>query len=250
MQRCLLFLCLVFAAPSVYEATGGLVELDEISFDKITSKFKASLVKFDVAYPYGEKHEAFTTFAKEAKDVDDLLVADVGVKDYGEKDNEGLAKKYGAHKDNFPAVRLFISGKAEPKMISFDESKGFTADALRKFVIENTGVYISLPGCVKELDKLAGKFMKASKEEKKNVVKEVEKIQKGLESKNEFSGKVYKTIMDKIIETGDDFINTEQQRLKKLLDGKISEEKKKQLQIRSNILQSFHYAAKKHSDEL
>lgn len=56
--------------------------------------------------------------------------------------------------------------------------------------------------------------------------------------------------MDKIIETGDDFINTEQQRLKKLLDGKISEEKKKQLQIRTNILQSFHYATKKHSDEL
>lgn len=183
MQRYLLFLCIVIAAPSAYEATGGLVELDDISFDKITSKFKASLVKFDVAYPYGEKHEAFTAFAKEAKDVDDLLVADVGVKDYGEKDNEGLAKKYGAHKDNFPAVRLFVSGEEQPKTISFDESQGFTTDALRKFVIEHSGLYISLPGCVKELDKLADKFIKASKNEKKNIVKEVEKVQKGLESK-------------------------------------------------------------------
>lgn len=183
MQRYSLFLCIVFAALSAYEATGGVVELDDLSFDKITSKFKASLVKFDVAYPYGEKHEAFTTFAKEARDVDDLLVADVGVKDYGEKDNEALAKKYGAHKDNFPAVKLFISGEAEPKIITFDDSKGFTADALRNFVIDNTGVYISLPGCVKELDKLADKFMKASKDEKKKVVKEVEKIQKGLEKK-------------------------------------------------------------------
>lgn len=183
MQRYLLFLCLVFAAPLAYEAAGGLVELDDISFDKITSKFKASLIKFDVAYPYGEKHEAFTAFAKEAKEVDDLLVADVGVKDYGEKDNEALAKKYGAHKDNFPAVRLFISGEEQAKMVSFDESQGFTVDSLRKFVIDHTGLYLSLPGCVKQLDKLADKFIKASKDEKKNIVKEVEKVQKELESK-------------------------------------------------------------------
>lgn len=181
MQRYLLFLCLVFAAPSAYEATGGLVELDDISFNKITGKFQASLIKFDVAYPYGEKHEAFTAFAKEAKDVDDLLVADVGVKDYGEKDNEALAKKYGGYKDTFPAVRLFIKGREEP--LAFDDSQGFSVDALRKFVIENTGLYLSLPGCVKELDKLAEKFIKASKDERKNVLKEVEKVQKGLESK-------------------------------------------------------------------
>lgn len=56
--------------------------------------------------------------------------------------------------------------------------------------------------------------------------------------------------MEKIIETGDGFIMTEQQRLKKLLEGKISEEKKKQLVIRSNILQSFHHAVKKVADEL
>lgn len=183
MQGYLLFLCVVFAAPSAYEATGGLVELDDISFEKITSKFKASLVKFDVAYPYGEKHEAFTAFAKEARDIDDLLVADVGVKDYGEKDNEALAKKYGAHKDNFPAVRLFTKDEAGPKLISFDESQGFTTDALRKFVTVNTGVYISSPGCLKELDKFAEQFMKASKDEKKTLVKEVEKVQKRLESK-------------------------------------------------------------------
>lgn len=184
MQRYLLFLCFVFAAPSGYEATGGLVELDEISFKKIASKFKASLVKFDVAYPYGEKHEAFTAFAKETRDVDDLLVADVGVKDYGEKDNEALARRYGAHKDNFPAVRLFIrEEEGEPTMKTFDESNGFTTDALRKFVIGNANLYLSSPGCVKELDKLANKFMKASKDQRKSVLKEVEKIQKGLENK-------------------------------------------------------------------
>lgn len=181
MERFLLFLCIVFAAPSAYEATGGLVELDDLSFEKITGKFHVSLVKFDVAYPYGDKHEAFTAFAKEVKDVDDLLVADVGVKDYGEKDNEALAKKYGGVKDTFPTIRLFVKGKADP--IPFDDSKGVTADALRQFVVSYSGLYLSLPGCLKELDKLALKFVKASKDEKKNIVKEVEKIQKGLENK-------------------------------------------------------------------
>lgn len=66
----------------------------------------------------------------------------------------------------------------------------------------------------------------------------------------EFSGKVYKTVMEKMIEQGDKFIKTEQQRLKKLLDGKISEEKRKQLVMRSNILESFQHATKKVADEL
>ena len=37
----------------------GLLPLDKISFDKITSKFDYSLIKFDVGYPTGEKHKNF-----------------------------------------------------------------------------------------------------------------------------------------------------------------------------------------------
>lgn len=44
-------------------ATNGCVELDKLTFDKIVKRFKYTLVKFDVAFPYGEKHEAFTNFA-------------------------------------------------------------------------------------------------------------------------------------------------------------------------------------------
>jgi hypothetical protein len=33
--------------------------LDNLTFDKLLSKFDASLIKFDVAYPYGDKHEEF-----------------------------------------------------------------------------------------------------------------------------------------------------------------------------------------------
>ncbi|XP_047032480.1 protein windbeutel [Helicoverpa zea] len=238
MRRYLLLLNIVLIIPFAYQATTttGSVELDEFSFDKITKKFEASLIKFDVAFPYGDKHEAFVALAKDAKDVDDLLIAEVGVKDYGEKDNEALAKKYGASKDNFPVVKLFVKGKSEP--IPFDDAKGFNSDELRRFVRENTGIYLSLPGCVKELDKLAIQFMKSKKDDRKKVLKKAEDYVKNMD-KESSSGKIYKTIMEKILEKGDEFVQFENERVKKLLSEKVSNEKKKQLGVRINILQTF-----------
>lgn len=183
MQQ-LLFLFVFLFAPSAYQASTtstGSVELDEYSFDKIINKFEAALIKFDVAFPYGDKHDAFVALAKEAREVDDLLIAEVGVKDYGEKDNEKLALKYGASKDNFPVVKLFLKGKSEP--IPFDDTKGFTSDELRRFVRENTGLYLSLPGCVKQLDKLATKFVKAKPENRKKLFKELDDVLKKLSDK-------------------------------------------------------------------
>ena len=58
----LLSLLLGFASCQVLE---GLLPLDKISFDKITSKFEYSLIKFDVGYPTGEKHKNFGKLATE-----------------------------------------------------------------------------------------------------------------------------------------------------------------------------------------
>lgn len=172
MRGYLALLCVILVIPFAYQssAPSGSVNLDELSFNKVINKFEASLVKFDVSYPYGDRHEAFVAVAKDANDVDELLLAEVGVKDYGEKENEALARKYGATKDNFPIVKLFVKGKSEP--LTFDDSKGFTSDELRRFVRENTGIYLSLPGCVKELDILAIKFMKSKKDDRTEVLKE------------------------------------------------------------------------------
>lgn len=50
-------------------------------------------MKFDAAYPYGPKHDEFVKFAESVANVDSLLVAEVGIKDYGEKDNADLGKR-------------------------------------------------------------------------------------------------------------------------------------------------------------
>ncbi|XP_013145950.1 PREDICTED: endoplasmic reticulum resident protein 29 [Papilio polytes] len=247
MKRCFIFVWAIFSATLITETTAasGSVELDEYSFHKVIKKFEASLVKFDVAFPYGDKHDAFVALAKDSKDVEDLLVAEVGVKDYGEKDNEELAKKYGATKDNFPIVKLFVKGKNEP--ILFDDSKGFSADELRRFVREKTGLYLSLPGCVKELDKLAAKFINADQDKKKEILKETKAALEKIPEKDSVAGKIYKLIMEKSLEKGDEFTKLENERVKKLLNGKLSEEKKKELGIRLNILQSFQLVDKQKS---
>ncbi|XP_026488084.2 endoplasmic reticulum resident protein 29 [Vanessa tameamea] len=250
MRRLITFVCVIFTVPSSYLAStsiSGSIELDEFTFDKIINKFEATVVKFDVAFPYGDKHDAFVALAKESKDIEDLLFAEVGVKDYGDKDNEALANKYGASKDNFPLVKLFLKGKSEP--ITFDDSRGFTSDQLRRFIRDKSEIYLSLPGCIKDLDLLAIKFKNSDQDSRKNVLKEAENVLEKLGSKATPTGKIYKTIMEKILEKGDEFIKTEIARVKKILDDKISDKKRNELSGRLNILQSFTFPQKQTKKE-
>ncbi|KAL4703510.1 hypothetical protein ACJJTC_018094 [Scirpophaga incertulas] len=244
-MRLLLFLCIFI--PTTYQTAASLgpIELDELSFDKVIRKFDAAIVKFDVAFPYDDMHDAFVALAKDAKDVDELLVATVGVKDYGDKENKKLAKKYGATKVNFPIVKLFIKGKEDP--LKFDDSIGVTTDALRRFIRKNTGLYLNLTGCIKELDELAIKFMNASEENRKIMLKVLEEaMDHGY--KNSTSGKIYKSIMVKVVEKGDDFLTLEHDRLTNILRDQVSKEQKKALGIRMNILQTFQEFDMKNED--
>ncbi len=43
--------------------------------------------------------------ALEGSEVDDLLIGEVGVKDFGDKDNEDIALRFGATKENFPGLK-------------------------------------------------------------------------------------------------------------------------------------------------
>jgi endoplasmic reticulum protein 29 len=81
---------------------------------QVVSKFKAAIVKIDVAYPYGEKHEQFGKLSSTLSSNPDILVAEVGVKDYGDKENVDIAERYKIVKEEYPVMLLFTEGKAEP----------------------------------------------------------------------------------------------------------------------------------------
>lgn len=59
------------------------------------------------------------------------------------------------------------------------------------------------------------------------------------------AAKVYIKTMERILDRGDVFVQSEQTRIEGLLKGKLSNDKKRSMEERRNILQSFS-----HKDEL
>lgn len=218
----------------------GTVALDSWTYDKVTGKFPVSIVKFDVAYPYGPKHDAFNKMAESAKSAPDVLVAEVGIKDYGDKENSDLADRFKIDKEQYPVVKLFVQGK-EP--IDFKETtdEGFTSDNLIQFIRANSGKYIGLPGCLEAFDKIAIKFNAASEEsERKELLREAQGLVGRIEKiEDRKTGEVYVKMMQRMLDKGAGFVDDEMKRLNKLMTGKLSNEKKTDMGHRINILRAF-----------
>lgn len=233
---------LLILIPKYLDAK-GTVTLDSLTFDKVLSKFQSTLVKLDVAYPYGPKHDEFVKFAESVHNVDNLLIAEVGVKDYGEKDNEDLAKRLNAvDKEKYPVVRLFVHGKPEPYDFLAETDEDFTVDRLRSFVkLNNKDIYIGAPGCYEHYDKIAKKFSNEKNvAERKEILLEAEGLWDKAEGfQEQKSAEIYVKTMRKIIEKGDKFTATERARINKILKGDVVNEKRQDFTNRLNILDSF-----------
>ncbi|KAK9886411.1 hypothetical protein WA026_016690 [Henosepilachna vigintioctopunctata] len=229
---------LILSVTCGSQACKGCVNLDEYNFNKIVSRFKVALVKFDMAYPYGDKHDVFVEFADEIKDNKNIIAAEVGVKDYGDKENEELARRFGIKsKDDFPALKLFLNGITNEAK-SFPISEKWDTGMLRDFLRDNSDIYIGLPGCLEKMDQLALEFVKAS--DKNEKYDDIIKVTQSFKEKEKETASTYLKYMKKIITDGFVFIKHETSRLKKLLkESKIREKKKEDLSYRLNILKSF-----------
>lgn len=218
----------------------GTVPLDSWTFDKVVERFPAALVKFDVAYPYGPKHDAFNSMAASARNSPDVLIAEVGVKDYGEKENSDLAERFKIDKEKFPVVKLFVKGK-DPVDFQETSDEGFTSDNLIQFIRTNSGKYVGLPGCLEAFDKLASRFNAASDENtRKELLREAQGLVGRIEKIEERkTGEVYVKMMQRMLDKGSGFVDDEMKRLNKLLAGKLSTEKKTDMGYRINILRAF-----------
>lgn len=223
----------------------GCVSLDSYSFDKVVAKFKAAVVKFDVAFPYGEKHEQYAQIAAATKDSHDLLVAEVKVKDYGDKDNSELAARYKIKYGDFPVILLFLQGKAEPIPFVTEKDTDFTADNIKRFIRMKSGVYLGLPGCVEQLDRLAEDFKTSGEKERKEILNKAKIFEETLPDAQRAAAEVYVKTMEKMLEKGDVFVQTEQTRIEGILKRKLSNKKKRTMEEKRNILHSFL-----HRDEL
>ncbi|KAL1394814.1 hypothetical protein pipiens_011694 [Culex pipiens pipiens] len=238
-----LLLLAYYSAPT--RAANGCVELDRLNFDRIVQRFRYTLVKFDVAFPFGAQHEAFTGFAQEmTESIGDLLFALVGIKDYGDKENSDLGKRFKIP-EKYPVIKLFNNESLE-SYIDYPEDNPVTIEDLRKFVRENTDLYIGLAGCVMEADELAARFADPanSKPHLESLIDETQKLHDSIQSETDrISLQIYLTLMKKMASSSDkpihEFITAEKQRVQGLLKGKISDKKKADLYLRLNIMESF-----------
>ena len=77
------------------------------TFDRIIDGTKSVIVRFDKEYSYGDEHDAWKDFAGKVGDSSaEMLVADIGVSEYGDKDNSDLSDRYSIKADDFPQYRL------------------------------------------------------------------------------------------------------------------------------------------------
>lgn len=167
------------------------------------------------------------------------MIADVGVEEYADKFNKDLADRFGVkEKDDMPKLFLFKKGSLDNPITFTGEWK---SDNIKAFIKENSNIRLLLEGCVSQLDDLAEKFTSAdNKETKEEVVAETTKVVDALEGKDKTSGDIYLKLMQRVIERGDKFILSELERVRNLLSaGKMNDSKKKDLQKRINIIQSF-----------
>jgi len=220
----------------------GSIELDAWTFNKVVGGERDVLVKFDKDYAYGDKEDAFKEVCKRIGEADaSMFVGVVAVQEYGDKLNEDLAARFGVKKDNFPVYKLFKKGSTTP----VDYKGEVTANALTLFLKSEAGLYLSLPGCLQEFDRLAQSFMTSS--DRAAVKAQAETAAAGLTaSAEQESGKYYVLLMKKILEKGDGFVTLEMARVNKLIAGSaITEAKKGFFNRRLNILPSFKASDKK-----
>lgn len=149
----------------------GSLPLDSLTFEKIITKTKYTLVKegmthwetvscfltvrvelvsihpkFDTAYPFGDLHDEFKQVAKFAAQNPDLIVAEVNINEYGDQENQDLAKIYGIEKEDFPVYKLFRGSPNPEEALPFEGAVKKRTQVL-SFLKQN-GVYVGLPTCI------------------------------------------------------------------------------------------------------
>lgn len=231
--RAALALALAVAAPAQVTAVRGAIALDSLSFDKVVDGTKPAIIKFDKQYAYGDSEDAWKAFAADMAPTT-LLIAEVGVQDYGDKENDDLREKYEVNADDFPVFKVF--GKGEPITFTGEVTK----DSLKLWAKETTGVWIGLDGCVEVFDTIAVHYsngdISAADGAKQTEAALAEVADDADKTK---AGTMYKRIFEKISEKGPGFAVSEAARVKKLTQSKVSDAKKANLKLRINILASF-----------
>ena len=186
--------------------------------------------------------------------------------------------RFGITKDDWPTYRLFFRGKPDHPimydgpvtlqgLLGFLRVSPFLASsihmiiptrrsinctpvvALKSLNQEHAGISPSLPGTVSNLDDIAREFMSADAIKRLALL---ETAKSTVDGDDEDLASMYFKIMQKVIEDGDEVVEQDLGKTKKLLSSNLSKsrERKEQFETRINVLQSFRVGSSLAHEEL
>lgn len=246
----ILTFCAVLYTPTLGLAasTLGVVSLDRLTFPKIIGKFKATFVKFDKQYAYGEKEDEFKRFSEMAAEQEDILIAEIGTTDWGEKENQDLAKQFNVNSDDYPVFKIFKQDDIENPVTYKGEIK---VSELKRWVHDETELYIGSGSSVKELDDLAKEYVLSGPASYDEILEKVDaSIEKIKDKTKKDSAEIYANVMKKIKKKGLDYVNSETERVKKIMTGKLKKDKIKKMQHKLDVLATFELLMKAKSKKV
>ena len=237
--------------------TQGVLLIDAITFQKlIPNKNADTVLMVSAKGNIGRRttdymREEFLEIARKASKKDDkVLFAQILVNG---SENKKQAERLGVENlkigdDTKPEFFLIRRGEEEAIPLRPDADDFNVADIM-SFVSKATGVNFPSRGTIKDLAGIVERFMKAEGEERralwqetKNKVEEMPQLKKWQKEKAE-NGKFYVNTMEKVLEKGPEWLDTEVSRLRGIIaSDKVNDDRKEEFKRRVNIVQSFKEA--------
>jgi len=206
------------------------------------------LLKVDKTYPFGETEDAFKAFARRLGELSEpaskgLLVAEVHVQNYGERDNDDVRERLGVVEAELPAFFLYQSGQVPaadgPGPAARFEGE-VTADSLAAFVRRQLGVRLAGPGTLPAMESLAEAFLGAETSESRGaVLARAEAAAGGFAGDDGERALVYVRLMQKAAAKGLAWAASELKRLRGMADAPMSEERRGAMRAKLEVLPSL-----------
>jgi len=216
----------------VSKAPSDVAILDSTNFDKIVlDTSKHVLVEFYAPW-CGHCKKIAPTWEKLAsvfKNENDVVIANIDAEKYGD-----VGSRFGV--SGFPTLKFFPKDNKEG--VAYEggrELSDFIQYMNEKAGTKRTesGKLDETFGRVSALDDIASSFLSS---DKNSALKKAEEALKGKHGDVEFYVKYMKAIISK----GNNFVETEKERLTKLMDGgSVSSQKMDELTVRKNIISQF-----------
>jgi protein disulfide-isomerase A6 len=229
------------------EETKGILLLDAITFPKLVpSKTHYVVVQVTNKHTIGDygtdsiraDYMSFAQFAQDKGESQDILFAQVIVNG---AENQHLAKRIGV-KDGFRFPSLFIFPIGSSEAVQYPEKKPYHPHDLTRFLSQHTNFYYHIPGTSKTFDQLSKEFIKTfdSLERAVLLTKAKEELSKITDVGDKEDMTYYVKIMEKVMEKGDAVIQSEIDRITKIIDNsKLSKEQRNGLKSHLSVLKQF-----------